>query len=73
MDVSGDDVLLVEALLVDEGHGEVQLLGQDPRPPRPALIRGADHSLLPVRDILLDPPEIFALMLRDLKTVWSFD
>ena len=56
LDVPGDDVLLVEALLVDEGHGEVELLGQDARPPRAALVRGADHSLLPVRDILLDPP-----------------
>ena len=56
LDVPGDDVLLVEALLVDEGHGEVELLGQDARPPRAALVRGADHGLLPVRDILLDPP-----------------
>lgn len=58
LDVPRDDVLLVEALLVDEGHGEVELLGQDARPPRAALVRGADHGLLPVRDILLDPPDM---------------
>ena len=51
-------MLLVEALLVDEGHGQVELLGQDAGPPRPALVRGADHGLLPVRDILLDPSEL---------------
>ena len=50
-------MLLVEALLVDEGHRQVELLGQDAGPPRPALVRGADHGLLPVRDILLDPSE----------------
>ena len=57
LDVPGDDVLLVEALLVYEGHGEVELLGQDARPPRAALVRRADHRLLPVRNILLDPPD----------------
>ena len=59
VDVARYDVVLVEALLVDEGHGEVELLGQDSRPPGAALVRGADHGLLPVRDILLDPSEMF--------------
>ena len=52
-------MVLVEALLVDEGHGEVELLGQDSRPPGAALVRGTDHGLLPVRDILLDPSEMW--------------
>ena len=68
VDVARYDVVLVEALLVDEGHGEVELLGQDARPPRAALVRGADHGLLPVGDILLDPSEMFRKLFR---VMWS--
>lgn len=56
LDVSCDDVTLVDALLVDERHGQVELLGQDARPPGASLVRRAHHRLLPVRNILLDPP-----------------
>ena len=56
LDVSCDDVTLVDALLVDEGHGQVELLGQDAGPPGASLVRRTHHGLLPVRNILLDPP-----------------
>ena len=56
MDVTRDDVLFIEAFLVNESHREVEFLRQYSRSPGSSLVWRTDHSLLPVRDIFFDPP-----------------